>query len=182
MVAWMNAWDSPMYEKTDGWAGALTIPRELSIKDNHIYQRPIQEMQLLREKKLWDGNLAAGKQLTIPRTAEVELVFGDIPDGKQKLLELSDGQQTLSLEIDRRDRRLTLRRTTEDGERSLTMRSAAQLDLTVYIDNSSAELFVNEGEFTFTERIYWQNDLTMQLPWGAEVAKVYALEAQANQY
>jgi beta-fructofuranosidase len=182
MVAWMNAWDSPMYEKTDGWAGALTIPRELSIKDNHIYQRPIQEMQLLREKKIWDGNLAAGKQLAIPRTAEVELVFGDIPAGKQKLLELSDGQQTLSLEIDRRDRRLTLRRTTEDGERSLTMRSAAQLDLKVFIDNSSAELFVNEGEFTFTERIYWQNDLTMQLPWGAEVAKVYALEAQANQY
>ena len=28
MIAWMNAWDSPMYEKEDGWAGALTLPRE----------------------------------------------------------------------------------------------------------------------------------------------------------
>lgn len=182
MVAWMNAWDSPMQEKADGWAGALTIPRELYLRDERIYQRPIQEMRLLRSKEVWDGDMAAGKQLAVPRTAEVQLVLRNIPAGEQKIWELGDGRQTLELWLDQKKRRLTLVRTTKDGKRSATMRSAGQLALTVFIDKSSAEVFVNEGEITFTERIYWQEDLTMLLPLGAETAKVYALEAQANQY
>ncbi|MCW1043242.1 glycoside hydrolase family 32 protein, partial [Streptococcus anginosus] len=57
MIAWMNAWDSPMYEKEDGWAGALTLPRELVIRDGRLCQLPIKELKTLREKILFDGKL-----------------------------------------------------------------------------------------------------------------------------
>ena len=48
MIAWMNAWDSPMYEKADGWAGALTLPRDLVIRHGKIYHLPIKELKSLR--------------------------------------------------------------------------------------------------------------------------------------
>ena len=51
MVAWMNAWDSPMTESADGWCGAITLPRELTIRNNHLYQSPVAEVRSLPHVK-----------------------------------------------------------------------------------------------------------------------------------
>lgn len=47
--AWMAMWESSMPEQKDGWAGALTIPRELILKDDHLYMRPVKELLALRK-------------------------------------------------------------------------------------------------------------------------------------
>ena len=44
MIAWMRSWSEPNLTKEDLWCGAMTLPRELSIKDNHIYQSPVREI------------------------------------------------------------------------------------------------------------------------------------------
>ena len=75
MTAWMNAWDSPMQEKADGWAGALTIPRELRVEKGRLYQQPVREMASVRARKLLEGKLAAGSQTALPSTSEVLLKF-----------------------------------------------------------------------------------------------------------
>jgi beta-fructofuranosidase len=65
MTAWMNAWDSPMQEKEDGWAGALTLPRELRVEKGRLYQQPAREMASMRTRTLLAGSLAAGSRLRL---------------------------------------------------------------------------------------------------------------------
>ena len=43
LIAWMNQWNEPHPTRVAGWAGSMTLPRELSLKDNHVYQKPVRE-------------------------------------------------------------------------------------------------------------------------------------------
>src|SRR5690606_34848265 len=52
MLGWMGITDEqeshqPTIEK--GWVHALTIPREIELKNNRIVQKPVQELKKLRE-------------------------------------------------------------------------------------------------------------------------------------
>src|SRR5699024_12230811 len=38
LIGWMAMWENEMFEQVDGWSGALTLPRELILKDNQIYK------------------------------------------------------------------------------------------------------------------------------------------------
>ena len=45
LTAWMRSWSEPNLTKLDNWCGAMTLPRELSLKDGHIYQKPVREIE-----------------------------------------------------------------------------------------------------------------------------------------
>ena len=183
MMAWMNAWDSDIHEQADGWAGALTLPRELHIKDGKIYQSPIAEMTALRQKALLQDSAPAQEAVSLPRTVEIKLDFDEIDDNTAELLSLSDGQEKLTLSLDCAHSRLVLQRTTKDGERAAQLDSCTHLSLHLFVDKSSAEIFVNDGEVTFTERIYWQNDLSMTLPKSHKAnVTIYKLATETNRY
>ena len=50
MIAWMQNWDTCNLHTPDvPWFGQMTIPRELSIKDGRLYQKPVQEIEQFRE-------------------------------------------------------------------------------------------------------------------------------------
>ena len=52
-IGWMDMWESDMPTKQDGWCGALTMPRELTLSnDNKIKMNPIEEAELLREENI----------------------------------------------------------------------------------------------------------------------------------
>ena len=179
MTAWMNAWDSPMHEKEDGWAGALTIPRELSLVDGHIHQAPIREMESLRQAILHTGAFEDGKTYALPRTAELCLRFDAPVPAQAPLLSLTDGAHGLQLAWEARARRLVLTRQTADGERAVRL-SAPPRAVRAFLDRSSVELFIDDGIETFTERIYFAGDVTLTT--AASEGEIYALEAETNTY
>lgn len=82
MIAWMNAWDSPMYEKEDGWAGALTLPRELVIRDGQLCQLPIKELKTLREKISFDGKFEKDVPYTLENSSEIIIDAQHIKSGQ----------------------------------------------------------------------------------------------------
>ena len=43
-------------------AGGFTIPRELHIKDGHMYQQPVKELEALRTAKLIAGVMEIGHE------------------------------------------------------------------------------------------------------------------------
>ncbi|SFB06825.1 glycoside hydrolase family 32 protein [Selenomonas ruminantium] len=183
MTAWMNAWDSPMYEKEDGWAGALTIPRELRVEKGRLYQQPVAELASMRVRRMLEGGLVPGSRISLPAASEVELSFKNCGDFSGRLLKLGDGEQELSISLDAKGSRIILERTTEDGQRAAQILPFKDLDLQIFVDRSSAEIFVNRGEITFTERMYWQGKLELALgEKAAREACVYALEKETNQY
>jgi sucrose-6-phosphate hydrolase SacC (GH32 family) len=43
-IGWMDMWESEMPTKADGWCGALTLPRELTLRDDHkLLMNPVEE-------------------------------------------------------------------------------------------------------------------------------------------
>ena len=180
MIAWMNAWDSPMPEIEDGWAGALTLPRELSVKDGRLMQKPARELTGLRQDVLLDGELEPQRDYNLGRTAELQLTFTEKAEGV--LLLLSDGDKSLQLSLEAGGR-FVINRNTEDGERAAVLSSTEPLKLQIFIDKSSAEVFVADGELTFTERIYWENEVNCRLlAKAANQVKAWRLESECNQY
>ena len=49
VIGWLDMWESPLPEQQDGWAGMLSLPRELSLgADNRLLMRPAKEVEVLR--------------------------------------------------------------------------------------------------------------------------------------
>lgn len=180
MIAWMNAWDSPMPEIEDGWAGALTLPRQLSVKDGALIQQPVAELKGLRQEVLLAGQMDVQRDYKLGRTAELELTFADKAEGS--LLLLTDGTRNVQLSLEPGGR-LVLNRNTEDGKRAALRRSDGPLTLQLFVDRSSVEIFADNGELTFTERIYWQDDVMCRLlVSAANQVRAWRLESESNRY
>lgn len=153
-IGWMSPFEEQLQEHTDGWAGCLTFPRELTIQNNRLIQQPIWELVNLRQSQ--DVNettlVNAETPLTLsdPQHCEIDLHW------PEELLEefswqLNDQLGKL-LALTYADGQLTLYRRGADAYRYA---SAAQLrSLQILVDTSSVEVFVNDGESTFTERYY----------------------------
>lgn len=52
LVAWMDRWGEPHPTAADGWAGLLTLPRELHVQNGRLVQQPAPELALLRGETL----------------------------------------------------------------------------------------------------------------------------------
>ena len=51
-------WESDMPTKQDGWCGALTIPRELTLSsDDKIMMNPVEELKDLREESILEEKI-----------------------------------------------------------------------------------------------------------------------------
>lgn len=57
MIGWLQNWDAcAIREPEAAWAGQMSIPREISVKDGKLYQRPIRELDDMRSNKAWHNN------------------------------------------------------------------------------------------------------------------------------
>ena len=58
MIGWLAMWESEMPEQEEGWAGMMSIPRVLEVKNNKVYSLPIPELKKLRKNNVnYDVNL-----------------------------------------------------------------------------------------------------------------------------
>ncbi|MCI2769399.1 GH32 C-terminal domain-containing protein, partial [Staphylococcus warneri] len=154
LIGWMAMWEANMPEKEDGWSGALTLPRELYLKGDHLYMRPVEELKSLRidEGKHEEYTLSEPiKLLQGKHQAEVNLKML----ASDFILNLKNQQgDLLSLEFDSEFQKFKLHRYDIGDYRYAMIQTTETLDLQIYIDTSSIEIFINEGEAVFTERYY----------------------------
>ncbi len=172
LIAWMNQWNSAFPTKEDGWAGALTLPRELKLDGTDIRALPIKEIDRLRGRHLAHRQMfrlepamrrvlpeISGKWIELclrvrfddPACQTFGLHLRASEDRSEKttlLCDLSEG--TLSLD------------TTHAGLGNAEISSAPragdrELSLRIFIDTSSVEVFADGGRLTLTDRIYPQD-------------------------
>ena len=163
VIGWMDMWESPLPEQQDGWAGMLTLPRELFITpNNQLHMRPVHEVESLREEWYsWPISTLKNKQLCVMHNCEVAEVIvtwdTSLSEAEQYGIELDDGMR---LYIDNQAKRLILERNYPQynlcGQRSIPMPTGDELKLRVFFDRSSVEVFVNDGEACLSSRIYPQ--------------------------
>jgi len=161
VIGWLAMWESPLPEQQDGWAGMLSLPRELSLSaDNRLQMRPAKEVENLRQGwHPWPVSTLNNQQINVAENVEAMEVMltwsGADCTAEQYGLSLGDG---LRVYVDAQMQRLVLERHYPQhglcGTRSVPLALDRKLNLRVFIDSSSVEVFVNNGEACLSSRIY----------------------------
>jgi beta-fructofuranosidase len=185
-MGWMNMWQTPMPEQQDGWAGALTLPRELHVVDGTVRMTPIAELQSLRSGTVTECSAVVRDREILAsleaNRCEILVSCEGITRSEMTGLSFDIGLDSpVTFTYDRSRGLLSLDRGGEDGVRAYECGTLDHLDLHAYLDNSSLEIFVNDGLATFTSRIYPAAPATLMMRTGDEgvraKAVVYSLES-----
>ncbi|MFV0263739.1 MAG: glycoside hydrolase family 32 protein [Kluyvera sp.] len=164
VIGWLDMWESPTPEQQDGWAGMLSLPREIRLgADNRLQMVPAEEVATLRGSyyPLLAQQLKNQTSAIVDDAEAIELELTWETQGataESYGLTLGEG---LRLYVDAQAQRLVLERRYPhcglDGARSVAISTDAPLTLRVFIDRSSIEVFVNDGEACLSCRIYPQD-------------------------
>lgn len=154
MIGWMGVPDAVEHKNPtieNFWQHQLTIPRELVLNGDKLYQIPVKELKTLRKdfKEIKDVSLLEEVTLELfeSNTFELKLDFESTAEFAIEFREdcrLSFKEGLFKLELGKsgygRD------------ERAVEIKSVDKLQ--IFSDNSSMEIFLNDGEEVFTTRIY----------------------------
>ncbi|WP_332634457.1 glycoside hydrolase family 32 protein [Halalkalibacter flavus] len=161
LISWMNMWKKDMPEQADGWAGALTIPRELSVENNKLIMKPVEELKQLRTKQLVKEYEKALELSDL--CLELEMVITSESSNKLGFSLLSEKGESVKIGYNGIGKQIfTDRREMQQGEQDLCQayyeNGKRDIKLTAYLDRSSIELFVDDGQLVMTNRFYFKGD------------------------
>lgn len=165
IIGWMGLPEeenSP--NKEYGWMHILTIPRELFIKDGKLMQKPIEELKLLRREEISIPKIKLNNEEIMLSNLEGDSfeIICEMEYSKAEYLGLKmrhghESEGTIisydvkaeKLVLDRENTSLLKRE-----KRRCSIKNSGKIKLHIFMDKSSIEVFVNDGEETFTSRIY----------------------------
>ena len=165
MLGWMGMPDKdddyPTAEK--GWMYSLTMPRELTLRQGHIYSKPAREMKALRIEET---------AVSLDSDSTDEVVCG-LYDASEVILDISLGEaHRVSLELvyglektvityDTQEQACTIDRSGMKlggkGKRKFRLYADGVLSLHLFVDRTAVETFFQHGEeaasfFLFPEK------------------------------
>ena len=164
MIGWMDNWDIPIVEKTsgDGWACQMTVPRELHLKDGKIISTPVKELEKLRKNGKTYENLTLNKQTQLDgvhgNVGELLLNVDTAASQSFKLKLRSSASEETILSYDNTTGIFSVNRDKSGegagGISEVKITPTNNLKVQIFIDKSSVEVFLNDGEAVLSNRIY----------------------------
>ena len=152
LIGWVGMPDKLQDYPTidDGWVHSLTLPRELILKDDKLYQRPIAELNKLNQNTTTKINknkisLSTNKKL------EISIPLKDISNWQG---ELKFNDEYILLTYDKNNSIFTIDRSQlklgGKGIRQFLVKTQNELNLSIYIDSSIIELYLQDEEYYAT--------------------------------
>ena len=157
LIGWLQMWHVPQPEQADGFAGLMTVPREMKIVGDKLFTPPIKELETLRtSEKIYSD-------LKIDKATKLDGVSGAVGelcltvDAKEKFSVELRGTAKISFDSGilkfvrdgSGDEKLA-------GEREVKISAGDEIKLQIFLDKSSVEIFANDGEAVLSSRIYPQ--------------------------
>lgn len=189
MIGWMNIWFAEMPEKNDGWAGAMTISRELTFKGKKLYQYPIEDLNKYRRNEKIKKNIeVSNNSKVVDSLSGSSDVLLTIDKEKSKTEEFDifvkcseDMQEKTQLHFDLNKMQVTMiREFSGQGDKTDSVAplslNEGKLNIRIILDTNSVELFINEGEYTMTNRVYPVNKEELFVIESKESLKIDKLE------
>ncbi len=171
MIGWMQNWDTcnHMRRSEAPWFGQMSLPRELSLKNGRLYQKPMKELEAMRRNKVVHENITFCGVTALEgvrgRRVDMEIVLrpGDGQEIYQKFavrFAQNDQYQTAFsfrpresvLKVDRKFS--GSRRAIIHQRRCRVNSTDGELKLRIILDRFSVEAFVNDGEQVMTAVLY----------------------------
>lgn len=180
-VGWMSNWDYAQVVPTANWRSAMTLPRELVLKNTasglRLYSRPVKELENLRGQavSLESQNIAGALDLSarakIPASAselllEIEIPSGEKPDFGIVLSNTKGESYRVGFDAARNE---FYSDRTRSGKVAFSDNFAAKrhvaprtdsgniLRLHLFFDRASCELFADDGATVMTD-IFFPNE------------------------
>lgn len=175
-MAWMTNWDYPFAFPTTAWKGEMTIPRELSLRNTaeglRLFQKPLTELSSLRTPlrtinnqviseqspnvlaDLQAGSYEIEAEIELPVTNPAQAWGFEVRKGNQHKTDIGYIGAEQSLFIDR-----SLSGNTSFAELFSKRQTATlqpinrRVHLRIFVDNSSVEVFANDGQVVFSDLI-----------------------------
>ena len=154
IIGWMGVPDAVEHKNPtidNFWQHQLTIPRELVLKNDKIYQIPVVELETLRKGDSIKNKILLNENPVLKifesNTFELKIDFEKSTEFEVEFREnckLSFNNKIFKLEIGKAGYGRDMRGVEIDTLKSLR----------IFSDNSSLEIFLNDGEEVFSTRIY----------------------------
>ncbi|MGV3010623.1 sucrose-6-phosphate hydrolase [Streptococcus thoraltensis] len=158
-ISWIGLPDVDYPTDQYDYQGAMSLVKELSIRDGKLYQYPVPAMKDLRLEAKTLSNLSSSQN-----TYELEVT---VPaNDKSQLILFSDEQLNgLKITIDTIQGQLVVDRSSAGQQYAIDFGCTRQCDiektetkLNIFVDKSIFEIFVNDGEKVFTGRVFPSQD------------------------
>lgn len=144
----------------EGWLYSLTLPRQLKIKNNTIYQLPVKELDALcRSKQQFNDCRALTLSAPCKITLDIDLTCENHWQGKFTI-----GSDELIISFDKNTQEFCINRDNltlgGKGRRYFTISVKDNLHLDIYLDTSIIEIYCQNGEQAATACYYAQEKLS----------------------
>lgn len=174
MIGWMQNWAccDETGAKERGWFGQMTLPRELSIENGRLIQKPVRELNQYRSNEIIHKDVVVTQKTSLPGVAGrvLDLEIEIQPEGEEmyhkfvmNIAENEDFHTELSyrpfesvLKIDRKYS--GSRKSFVHQRRCQIPYDNGKIKLRVILDKYSVEVFINDGNQAMTTVI--MTDLT----------------------
>ncbi|MFD9041235.1 glycoside hydrolase family 32 protein [Streptomyces bottropensis] len=174
-LLWGWAWEArdEAWTVADGWAGVLTLPREIHVDDGTLRQQPATELLALRgEHSIHAAGQTHGPQPvdlgSVGRTFDLTARLEPTGEAGLRLLTTPDGSEYLDIRLDAGAGELVVDRDhasldprARGGSYRMPCPTTQPVDLRVVVDHSIAEIFLTTTGQVLTLRFY----PTGQGPW-----------------
>ena len=200
MVAWMNHWSRSMPTSAYGWAGEVTLPRIIELKDGKLYQRPIEAIYGLFEEPVKKADIVANNgeidlgtpgnclsfkaKLDVSKLESGRAGFYLLQSEKERTALYYDAAQKL-LVFDRRESGVAINEADDDSSDGIRYARVEPkegiIEFEVFLDVSSVEVFVNGGEFTMTGLVYPEEEDSDNISFFAEGGKATLQSYECSQ-
>ena len=151
-IGWMGMPDCEEYTNRtieDGWQHCFTFPREVFVKDGIIRQRPVRELEARKILSEETKNRLETKKYTV-----YEAVINNILDdqfravlAEELIVKHENNRFKIEFMNNRNDK-------VSCGRKSRSVEIDHLTDVRILADESSVEIFVNEGAYVFSTRYY----------------------------
>ncbi|WP_423189877.1 sucrose-6-phosphate hydrolase [Alkalibacterium sp. f15] len=152
LIGWLGNSKSEYPTDKNGWAHMLTIPRELKIKDNVLFQEPVIELKDLRasshnferEIRLISGSFELECEIqdefgiTLQNDEGANITFSS--NGEEYCLDRSNMSELYAERF--------------GTERYAIRKIKEKHNVKIFVDQSSMEIFCDNGETVFTTRFF----------------------------
>lgn len=178
MVAWMQSWDNiikPVHQK---WANMMTLPRELSMKDGHLIQQPVRELNQYHTNHVSYDHYHFTNEITLPgisgRMIDLTVTIHSqnyhectisFAKNDKYHVDFSYNKYKNILELDRSH--CGMIRDCVTIRRKKLRYVHDELKMRIILDRFSAEIFINDGEQVFSTTFYTPldaKDITFSSP------------------
>ena len=170
MIGWMQNWDScSIREPDEKWAGQMSLPRELAIKNGRLYQWPVRELEQMRHDEVFCERTIRDEQIEVEgicgRVLDMELEIEPVP-GEDVYHRFSiwfaqNDKYHTALSFRPHERTLKIDRKFSGSRRAIIHQRRAWVDapdgklsLRLVLDRFSAEIFINGGEKVMSSALY----------------------------